>query len=202
MPRWNKSPFPRKSLKKLVWNQCSTHHYLHHSLSLKSENYGEGMLFAFVRVVFFPDKSSYFWIRCDPNHGEALWGQHRESRTSPAPCYGEGKKQYSDYIEDVSASSVYSISYTNPLPKSDLSCDRQIIQLSEVSGMAIASQLFCPSVFTDFLWAHEKTRCPPLRRALYPGWRSHSPHSLPSGKKPGCPFPVLIRKNGTLSSKM
>lgn len=59
--------------------------------------------------------------------------------------------------EDVSVSSVYSISYTNPLPKSDLSCDGQIIQLSEVSGVVIVSQLPVSSVFRDFLSAHENT---------------------------------------------
>lgn len=93
-----------------------------------------------------------------------------------------GKKQYGDYTEDVSVSGVYSISYANPLPKSDLSCDGQIIQLSEVSGMVTASQLFCPLVFTDFLSAHEKTSCRPPCRALNTGWRSHSPPSLPLEK--------------------
>lgn len=93
-----------------------------------------------------------------------------------------GKKQYGDYTEDVSVSSVYSISYANPLPKSDLSCDGQIIQLSEVSGMVTASQLFCPLVFTDFLSAHEKTSCRPPCRALNTGWRSRSPPSLPLEK--------------------
>lgn len=93
-----------------------------------------------------------------------------------------GKKQYGDYTEDVSVSSVYSISYANPLPKSDLSCDGQIIQLSEVSAMVTASQLFCPLVFTDFLSAHEKTWCPPPCRAQNTGWRSHSPPSLPLEK--------------------
>lgn len=78
--------------------------------------------------------------------GSSVRTAQRELDLSSTSLQG-GKKQYSDYTEDVSASSVYSISYTNPLPKSDLSCDGQIIQLSEVSGMVIASQLFCSLSF-------------------------------------------------------
>lgn len=73
---------------------------------------------------------------------EALQGQHRESWTTPAPCCREGKNN-AVITGDVSESCVYSISPTNPLPKSDLSRDGQIIQLSEVSGMVIVSQPFC-----------------------------------------------------------
>lgn len=94
---------------------------------------------------------------------EALQGQHRESTLLQG-----GEKQCSDYTGDVSASSVYSISPTNPLPKSDLSGDGQIIQLSEVSGMVIVSQPLCSLISQSFLSELLRTlkHTPPLCRAL------------------------------------
>jgi len=140
-------------------------------------------------------------VKCSTDRWEALWGQHRKNWTSLASRCREGKKQCSDYTEDVSVSSVYSISYANPLPKSDLSCDGQIIQLSEVSGLVITSQLF------HFLSFH-RLSFSSWTHLMHPALQSTvnrldvSQFSLPAfGKKTGCPFPALIRKTWTISSK-
>lgn len=119
-------------------------------------------------------------------------GQLCQDSTKSWTLLQGARKQSRDYTGDVPVSGVYSISCTNPLPKSSLSRDGQIIQLSEVSGTVRASRLFRSLGLQRLWYSFRNPGCAPLCRSPCAGPRFPSSFSALGETQD---FPVPIKEN-------